>query len=68
MQTQEEIKDELVGKGIGSHVQLEDGVYPLNIFEYHVEGSELVAKYNLHTDDQQLNFDSLLFPEAATIN
>lgn len=68
MYTLEEIKNELVGKDPGTSVQLADGVYPLNIFEYHVEGNQLVAKYNLHTDDKQLNFDSVLFPETAAAN
>lgn len=65
MQTHAQVIEQVVGKSVGDIVDLKDGVYVLNVFEYHVKDFKLEAKFNAHTSSEQLNFDSVLFPEKV---
>ena len=63
-----EIAEELAGKMVGDTVAVEDGMHALNVFEYHVENGRLIAKFNAESDDKQLNFDGILFPEEVAVH
>lgn len=58
---------EFAGKSVGDKVNLQNGVYRGNLFEYHVENHIIVHKFNAHTDENQLNMDSSLFPNEMPL-
>lgn len=58
---------EFAGKSVGDKVGVESGIYKGNLFEYHVDNYTILHKFNAHTDDDQLNMDSILFPSEQPL-